>query len=196
MARDWPAASSTEQALLVKHVSVNSVLDATGVQCGVEVSMSDSDHILTVEHVVLYLSTSGHEARGDLEITLTSPSGTRSVMAPARSEDGSAWSNNDGNYENWKFTTVKNWGETAAGTWTVHVQDKKINEASGSLASWTLAVYGSCDSSANSCTQLFYAHSSMKCNDNCAVSNNGNCEDGGAGTSYAYNYYSGHSCVF
>eukprot|EP00971_Amphidinium_carterae_P326567 6457436-Amphidinium_carterae.1 len=43
--------------------------------CGVQISTDDSDHIITVEHVTIYVTTSGHEARGELEITLTSPAG-------------------------------------------------------------------------------------------------------------------------
>eukprot|EP00971_Amphidinium_carterae_P093294 1846006-Amphidinium_carterae.1 len=184
MARDWPSSASSGHAILVKYVSVDAALDSAGLQCGIEVTLNDSAHIIAVEHVVVYVTTAGHGARGDLEIMLTSPSGTTSLMAPARREDGSTYGNYDGDYENWKFMTVKNWGETAVGTWTLEVQDKKLNNASGSLASWSLAVYGACDSNASSCTKMFYAHSSMRCSDACQWALDDVCDDGGAGTNY------------
>ena len=56
-----------------------------------------------------------HPRRGDIEIELTSPSGTRSVLLPYRDYD---FVNEEG-YDNWPFMSVHFWGENPNGTWTL-----------------------------------------------------------------------------
>jgi hypothetical protein len=56
-----------------------------------------------------------HGSRGQIEIELESPSGMTSLMAPVRSPD------RHDNYRNWRFMSVRHWGESAAGTWRVRV---------------------------------------------------------------------------
>jgi subtilisin-like proprotein convertase family protein len=45
------------------------------------------------------------------------------------------------NYSNWTFSTVRHWGESAQGNWTLHVRDggRKII---GSLQMAKLTLYG------------------------------------------------------
>ena len=89
---------------------------------------------LNLEHVELVLNAS-HQNRGDLAITLVSPSGTRSVMALARTQDFG------NNYTNWVFTTTRNWGERSDGTWTVEVADLLTGTA-GSFTDFQLRFHG------------------------------------------------------
>lgn len=50
--------------------------------------------------------------------------------------------NDSGNdYKGWTFTTVKDWGEYTAGTWTLTVRDGISNDA-GMLVDWSLAIHG------------------------------------------------------
>lgn len=88
---------------------------------------------LRVETVQLTVNIT-HAFRGDLEIVLTSPSGTSSVLA---------WPHEDGvdNF-NWTFSTVRNWGENAAGNWTLAITDR-VSGDTGMLVSATLKVLGS-----------------------------------------------------
>ena len=88
---------------------------------------------LTTEWVEVTFSAT-HPYRGDLEVVLTSPSGTRSVLAEQHSDF------ND-NYTNWKFTSARNWGESSAGTWTLTVRDLSAADV-GTFDSWSLDVYG------------------------------------------------------
>lgn len=89
---------------------------------------------LNLEHVELVLNAS-HQNRGDLAITLVSPSGTRSVMALARTQDFG------NNYTNWVFTTTRNWGERSDGTWTVEVADL-LTGTTGSFTDFQLRFHG------------------------------------------------------
>lgn len=75
-----------------------------------------------------------HPYRGDLEMFLTSPSGTQSKIAATRSDSGD-------NYNHWVFTSVAHWGENPQGTWSYKVADRYSSDV-GSLSSWTLTIYG------------------------------------------------------
>ena len=61
-----------------------------------------------------------HSFSGDLQITLTSPSGYSSRLV--KSFFGSA-----ANPLNWWYTTNAFWGENPAGTWTIKVADLRVN---------------------------------------------------------------------
>ena len=58
-----------------------------------------------------------HPRRGDIQIELTSPQGTRSMLLPYRDFD---FVNLQG-YQNWPFMSVHYWGENPTGTWTLRV---------------------------------------------------------------------------
>ena len=92
---------------------------------------------LRVEHVTVTVNIN-HSARGNLKITLTSPNGTVSRLAEVHSDT------ND-NYANWTFMTVRNWGESASGTWQLKVTDESdvSNTAGGTLTLATMEIFGS-----------------------------------------------------
>ncbi len=100
-----------------------------------EFVVSPQDNI-RVEQVTVALNIN-HTARGNLRITLTSPSGTVSRLAEVRSDS------ND-NYANWTFMTVRNWGENAAGTWRLRVTDESGtgNTTGGTLTAATVEIFG------------------------------------------------------
>ena len=75
-----------------------------------------------------------HDFRGDLNIILTSPSGTQSILSEKHDDSG-----ND--YNNWRFSTVQSWGEDSRGNWTLSVEDQG-NSDTGSFDSWELILYG------------------------------------------------------
>lgn len=89
---------------------------------------------LRVERVAVTL-TATHPFRGDLEIILTSPSGMRSQLMTQHSDGGA-------NYNGWTFTSVRHWGENAAGTWTAKIADRAYGDA-GKLNALTVRLYGS-----------------------------------------------------
>ena len=74
----------------------------------------------TVESVVVYLQLE-HASRGDVEVILTSPSGTKSVLHPGRRRENTHLKAE----ERWKLLTVRNYGENAEGEWTLSLSDKR-----------------------------------------------------------------------
>jgi subtilisin family serine protease len=75
-----------------------------------------------------------HTQRGDLEVALTSPDGTESILAETHRDV------ND-NYDSWTFTSNRHWDESSMGDWTLEVTDKTTGET-GTWNSWQLNVYG------------------------------------------------------
>ncbi len=94
---------------------------------------------LRVEQVEVQLDIL-HAQRGQLEVTLISPTGeTTSVstkLMPTRLRDKTA------HYLGALFTTPQHWGEAASGTWTVRVADRKKSIV-GTLQRVKLTLYGS-----------------------------------------------------
>jgi subtilisin-like proprotein convertase family protein len=88
---------------------------------------------LRVEHVTVTVDLQ-HENRGQLEVLLTSPSGTVSRLAEVHQDDGDDYK--------WTFMTVRNWGESAQGTWRLTVRDR-VSGTVGTLKSVRLTVLGS-----------------------------------------------------
>jgi subtilisin-like proprotein convertase family protein len=88
-----------------------------------------------------------HPSRGDLKVTLTSPSGTESILAEPHYDPGT-------DYYKWVFTSNRNWGETSLGDWTLEVSDDVENEAPADGSplpvqtwnSWKLNLYGTAKS--------------------------------------------------
>ena len=72
---------------------------------------------MRVEHVVVSL-TATHNRRGDLVMTMTSPSGTVSRLAERRLDSGS-------NFDGWKFMSVFDWGELSSGVWQIQISDQR-----------------------------------------------------------------------
>jgi subtilisin-like proprotein convertase family protein len=89
-----------------------------------------------VEHAVLTANIS-HTARGNLNIVLKSPSGMESVLAEVHDD-----TNN--NYTDWSFSSVRHWGESSAGTWSVKIADQAANDT-GTVNGLTLTLYGTHD---------------------------------------------------
>ncbi|XP_013385103.1 neuroendocrine convertase 2-like [Lingula anatina] len=92
------------------------------------------DHL---EHVEVYvrLNTS---RRGDIQLTLISPAGTRSELLSLRPYDDSKKG------IDFTFMTVRNWGENPRGTWTLVVKDIPLNgrENTGEITYWQLILHG------------------------------------------------------
>ncbi|XP_070543444.1 furin-1-like isoform X1 [Ptychodera flava] len=118
-----PAAIPSKDSLILKKTTV-----------GCE---NSKNHVLYLEHVQARL-TMTYSRRGDLEIYLTSPSGTRSLLLPQRSRDSDT---RDG-FKDWPFMTTHCWGERSRGTWILEIKNKGSPHNSGMLKDWKLVLYG------------------------------------------------------
>lgn len=95
-----------------------------------------TEHISFIETVVLSVSLS-HPYRGHVEISLTSPSGTISVLAEKHGDFHANYPE-----DGWSFSSVRHWGETTAnGTWTLRVRDAG-GEGGGIIHWFRLGIFG------------------------------------------------------
>lgn len=89
---------------------------------------------IRVEHVEVIVNVK-HPKRGEVGFVIESPSGMRSI-AEARPPDETA------DFEEFRFTSVRHWGESAAGVWKVAAVDMQSNGVTGTLGKVTIRVYG------------------------------------------------------
>lgn len=75
---------------------------------------------IAMESVVVYLDLQ-HGSRGDVKIVLTSPHGTKSLLAPSKRPENTVLEAD----ERWKLMTLRSWGENPIGTWTIELADEE-----------------------------------------------------------------------
>ncbi|VDK42631.1 unnamed protein product [Anisakis simplex] len=73
--------------------------------------------VIYLEHVQSIITLTAPK-RGDIQIYLTSPSGTRSTLLAKRARDTSRTG-----FREWAFMTTHNWGEMAPGLWTLEIDN-------------------------------------------------------------------------
>lgn len=89
---------------------------------------------LRVENVTVTVNAT-HERKGDLTIQLVSPSGTVSTLAGY-----SPWDTGK-DYEGWTFSSVRHWGESSKGVWTV-VASEPDDDVDGEFGSVSITLHG------------------------------------------------------
>jgi kexin len=77
---------------------------------------------LTVEFVTVIFNAPTHLRWGDLEIVLVSPAGTESILA--ETHESAVTGSQAGEYNGWRFGTVRCFGELSRGPWTLRVRDR------------------------------------------------------------------------
>lgn len=108
----------------------------------VEVSqeMLDQANLKTLEHVTVTVWIE-HDRRGDVQVELFSPHGTRSVLASPRRYD----SDRNG-FPGWTFMSIKHWGEDMRGEWRLQVTDRaskeRQNRIPGNFTAFSLSLWG------------------------------------------------------
>ncbi|XP_006171829.1 proprotein convertase subtilisin/kexin type 4 [Tupaia chinensis] len=81
-----------------------------------------------------------YSRRGDLEISLTSPMGTRSTLVAIRPFDVSGQG-----YDSWVFMSPHFWDEDPRGVWTLGLENKGYYFNTGTLYRYTLLLYGTAE---------------------------------------------------
>ncbi len=97
----------------------------------VERSVTINGGSLLAEAVEIDLSIA-HDRIGDLRITLTSPSGTESLLMDTRNDFLSG-------FTDYRMTSVRHWDEPSAGTWTLRILDDEDGNT-GTWLNWSLTV--------------------------------------------------------
>ncbi|VDP38546.1 unnamed protein product [Heligmosomoides polygyrus] len=107
---------------------------------------SPDDQVVYLEHVQAIITLKAPK-RGDIQIYLTSPSGTRSTLLTKRARDTSR-----AGFIEWAFMTTHSWGELAAGLWTLEVDNdgwdgkqRRFRRGDAELVKWDLVMFGTVD---------------------------------------------------
>jgi subtilisin-like proprotein convertase family protein len=100
------------------------IVDDESVVLSTSLALESAPDGFIMESVVVQLDVESF-ARGHLEIVLTSPQGTRSVLHPGDRPENTQRSAED----RWKLLTVRNWGESPEGEWTLEMVDTKEGDA-------------------------------------------------------------------
>ncbi|XP_046401719.1 neuroendocrine convertase 2 [Ischnura elegans] len=93
-----------------------------------------------LEHVQAVITLNASR-RGDVELFLTSPMGTRSMILSKRVNDDDKL---DG-FTKWPFMTTHTWGEYPQGVWTLEVSFNSQVPQTGFIKEWTLMLHGTRD---------------------------------------------------
>ncbi|RYD84706.1 MAG: hypothetical protein EOP84_04770, partial [Verrucomicrobiaceae bacterium] len=88
--------------------------------------------------------TATHSARGDLAMTLTSPTGMMSRLSEVHNDPNPNFKNDkDSGSTSWTFSSVRHWGEFTGGDWTLEVRDGgNGNVSGGTLGAVNLEFHG------------------------------------------------------
>jgi subtilisin-like proprotein convertase family protein len=91
-----------------------------------------------LEHVIANLTVS-YPVRGDIKLTLVSPSGTPSEILSFRSNDKTVKG-----IKKFPFMTLHNWGESPIGIWRLIIETRDNNQIDnkGLLIDYSLIFYG------------------------------------------------------
>jgi kexin len=103
---------------------------------GVSDTINIADDVI-IEFVEVYFTAADHTWWGDLEVTLTSPQGTESVL----SEQTLLIDSDTNTWNNWRFGSVRHFGESSQGDWTITVRDLAAIDT-GNFQSWSINICG------------------------------------------------------
>ncbi|MGZ5052382.1 MAG: S8 family serine peptidase [Methylobacter sp.] len=140
-ARTWRNIAAQKTATASAALTTPMVIADNSTALTSTINLSDSG-ISKLEFVDVNV-TSDHAEVGDLEISITSPTGTVSTLSTVRScksgeavvACGSSLSSGT------RFGVARLMGEAANGNWTLSVRDGKAGNT-GSLTAWSIKVYG------------------------------------------------------
>uniref|UniRef100_A0A4W3K9N4 Neuroendocrine convertase 1 n=2 Tax=Callorhinchus milii TaxID=7868 RepID=A0A4W3K9N4_CALMI len=138
--KTWKGVPEKKKCIVKDNTFESRVLKAGGeiiIEIPTKACEGQNNHIMALEHVQLE-GTIEYTRRGDLHITLTSPSGTSTVLLAERERDSSP-----NGFKNWAFMSVHTWGEDPAGTWVLRITDmsgRKQNK--GKIIDWKLILHG------------------------------------------------------
>ncbi|KAM5237878.1 LOW QUALITY PROTEIN: proprotein convertase subtilisin/kexin type 4 [Ctenodactylus gundi] len=139
LARAWLPTQPQRKCVVEVVLASIPILPVMEVWKNVSACADSVSYIRSLEHVQAQLSLS-YSRRGDLEISLTSPMGTRSTLMAIRPLDTSRQG-----YNNWTFMSTHFWDEDPRGVWTLSLQNKGYYFNTGTLHRCTLLLYGTAE---------------------------------------------------
>jgi subtilisin-like proprotein convertase family protein len=113
-----------------------------GKEKGITANTTLSENIIVEKAEVIFDAT--HPDWGDFTVKLISPSGTESVLANPipKTPDSSGSDEMVPDSSQWKFMSLRHWGELSQGEWKLQVSDNNGNQLEGMWNNWKLNLYG------------------------------------------------------
>ncbi|CAB3387799.1 Hypothetical predicted protein [Cloeon dipterum] len=105
-------------------------------QVNIKLRVRECPGVNFLEHVQAKITLTASR-RGDLQIHLTSPGGTRSTLLDRRRLDVSR-----AGFNRWPFMTVHSWGETPVGIWQLEIHNEGRYLGRAVLREWSLVLHG------------------------------------------------------
>lgn len=102
-----------------------------------EACQGKDNFVRYLEHVQAVITVNASR-RGDLNINMTSPMGTKSILLSRRPRDDDS----KVGFDKWPFMTTHTWGEDPRGTWVLEVGFQSEEPQRGVLKEWTLMLHG------------------------------------------------------
>ncbi|XP_043910766.1 proprotein convertase subtilisin/kexin type 4 [Protopterus annectens] len=136
VARKWTTVQPQRKCFIQMMSTPQQITSELIVRKNISACAGSSSFIRSLEHVQANISLS-YTRRGDLEIYLTSPSGTKSVLVGVRPFDASS----EG-YNKWEFMSSHFWDEDPQGVWMLEIKNKGYSKNTGFLSDFILQLYG------------------------------------------------------
>lgn len=93
-------------------------------------------NLASLEHVTVRVWIT-HQRRGDVNVELISPHGTKSALARSRRYDDAVTG-----FPGWSFMTLKHWDESPIGEWKLRVFDPAHPNKVGNIYAWSMSLWG------------------------------------------------------
>ncbi|MBI4804383.1 MAG: S8 family serine peptidase [Desulfovibrio sp.] len=153
LAETWTSQSTAVNVLKVGgSAQVGQAIPTGGAGVNSSIAVTSPEQVERAE-VILNIN---HPLASDLTISLTSPSGTKSVLltTPESVDPDEEEAIRRPFPQNYSMTSTQFLGEKSTGNWTLSVQDTVNNGQSGQLGDWQLVLWGR-DSSTSSLPYVF-----------------------------------------
>ncbi|XP_014244560.1 furin-like protease 1 isoform X2 [Cimex lectularius] len=132
MAKKWPTVPQQHRCE-VKAPHVDKSIPGKG-KVRLQLDVKECNGVNYLEHVQAKISLVSSR-RGDIEIMLISPAGTKTILLAKRVHDLSR-----AGFRSWPFMSVHTWGEHPIGNWTLEIHNEARYFAR--LTDWNLIFYG------------------------------------------------------
>ncbi|WP_027192244.1 S8 family serine peptidase [Fundidesulfovibrio putealis] len=141
LSETWTSQSTAPNVLTVAgSATLNAAIPEGGLGLSSTITIANAVQVERAEVIL----DANHSLARDLVISLTSPSGTRSVLltTPTSTEPGTQALNEPFPSQPYSMTSTQYLGESGTGNWTLSVQDVSGNGQSGTVNDWQLVLWG------------------------------------------------------
>ncbi|XP_031635656.1 furin-like protease 1 isoform X1 [Contarinia nasturtii] len=137
VARTWKTVPEQQRCEIYAPSLDKAISPKSYVVISLKVQPHQCESVNYLEHVQAKISLTSPR-RGDIQIFLTSPAGTKVTLLTSRSHDSSR-----SGFNQWPFMSVHTWGESPHGQWLLEIRNEGRFMGHTALKGWSLIFYGS-----------------------------------------------------